>query len=164
VVVVAGGIGLAPLRPVLRHLWSHRDAYDDVVLLYGARKPQELLFVAEHRIWREAGIQVEVTVDHAEASWTGRVGVVTTLVRHGRFDPEEASAFLCGPEVMMRYAAEELGNRGVAPERTWLSMERNMKCAVGFCGHCQLGPDFLCLDGPVFPWPRMRKPMTIREL
>jgi len=164
VVVAAGGIGLAPLRPVLYHLSRHRDRYGRVVLLYGARKPDELLFSGELEAWRQAGIQVEVTVDHADAAWRGHHGVVTALIRHGQFASERAVAFICGPEVMMRYTAAELEQRGVAPGRIYISMERNMKCAVGFCGHCQLGPEFICMDGPVFAWPRMRRLMTIREL
>lgn len=164
IVIAAGGIGLAPLRPVIYHVIANRGDFDDVVLLYGARRPDELLYPAEYDAWRSNGIQVEVTVDHAEQDWKGHVGVVTTLIRHGNFQTDEASAFLCGPEVMMRFTAQELENKGVAPDKTWISMERNMKCAVGFCGHCQLGPEFICLDGPVFEWPRMSKLMMIREL
>jgi NAD(P)H-flavin reductase len=164
VVVAAGGIGLAPLRPALYHVMQNRDQYDDVVLLYGARNPGELLYPGEFDAWRKAGIQVEVTVDNADRAWQGHVGVVTTLIRHGKFDVPEASALICGPEVMMRFTADELVNRGVDPAQVFISMERNMKCAIGFCGHCQLGPEFICIDGPVFDWPRMRRPMLIREL
>lgn len=164
IVIVAGGIGLAPLRPVLYHVLQQRDRYGRVVLLYGARRPDELLFPDECEAWRRAGVQVEVTVDHAGVSWPGHHGVVTTLIRHARFAGETAAAFICGPEVMMRYTAAELEQCGVPAERICVSMERNMKCAVGFCGHCQLGPEFICMDGPVFAWPRMRRLMTIREL
>jgi NAD(P)H-flavin reductase len=164
IVVAAGGIGLAPLRPVLYQVINHRDQYDDVVLLYGARQPDELLFPGEFDSWRKAGIQVEVTVDNADAAWVGRVGVVTTLVRYGKFEHDEASAFICGPEVMMRFTAQELENKGVAPDKLYISMERNMKCAIGFCGHCQLGPEFICMDGAVFVLPRMKRLMMIREL
>lgn len=164
VVVAAGGIGLAPLCPVLEHVMRARDRFDDVVLLYGARTPADRLFVDSYELWRAHRIQVEVTVDHADAGWVGHVGVVTTLIRRARFDAPEASAFLCGPEVMMRFTAQELAQSGVAPERTFASMERNMQCAVGHCGHCQLGPEFVCLDGPVFPWPRLQPLMSVREL
>lgn len=163
VVIVAGGIGLAPLRPVLHHVLSYRDRYDDVVLLVGARRPEELLFPSAYDTWRRAGIHVVVTVDRASADWTGHVGVVPTLVRFGRFDAAEATAFVCGPEVMMRFTARALEERGVSPARIWVSMERNMKCAIGLCGHCQLGPAFICTDGPVFTWPRMRPLMEVRE-
>lgn len=164
IVVAAGGIGLAPLRPVLEHVMRARDRFDDVVLLYGARTPDDRLFVDSYARWREHRIQVEVTVDHADAGWGGHVGVVTTLIRRARSDAPEASAFLCGPEVMMRFTAQELAQSGVASERTFASMERNMQCAVGHCGHCQLGPEFICLDGPVFPWPRLKPLMSVREL
>jgi NAD(P)H-flavin reductase len=164
IVIVAGGIGLAPLRPVLYHVLDNRDAFDDVVVLYGARRPEELLFTNEYEEWRRHEVQLMVTVDHAPEDWAGHVGVVTTLIRYGKFETDEASAFLCGPEVMMLFTARELEQKGVDVERTWLSMERNMKCAVGFCGHCQLGPEFICLDGPVFTWPRMRRLMTVQEL
>ena len=164
IVIAAGGNGLAPLRPVLHHVLNHRDAYRDVVLLYGARTPEDLLFPGAYDAWRAARIQTEVTVDTAGPDSKGRIGVVTTLIRHARFEPAKASAFICGPEVMMRFTAQELENRGVAPQRTFISMERNMKCAIGFCGHCQLGPEFICLDGAVFEWPRMKQLMTIREL
>jgi NAD(P)H-flavin reductase len=133
-------------------------------VLYGARVPQDLLYPREYEVWREGGIQVELTVDHADHGWHAHVGVVTTLIRHARFDPDQATAFLCGPEVMMHFTAEALIQRDVAAHRVFLSMERNMKCAVGLCGHCQLGPEFLCTDGPVFGWPRMRELMAVREL
>lgn len=164
IVLVAGGIGLAPLRPTIYHILSHRDRYGEVVLLYGARKPEELLFSDEFEAWRKAGVQVEITVDNADACWEGRVGVVTTLIRHARFDQGKASAFICGPEVMMRFTAQELENKGVAPDKVYISMERNMKCAIGLCGHCQLGPEFICTDGAVFALPRMKRSMAIREL
>ena len=164
VLVVAGGIGLAPLRPVVYELIRRRDQFDDVVLLYGARRPEELLFLEEIASWRRHGIQVEVTVDHAGPSWPGHMGVVTTLIRLARFDARRATAFLCGPEVMMRFCGQELAQRGVAAERTFVSMERNMKCAVGFCGHCQLGSHLLCVQGPVFAWPEIAPFFDIREL
>lgn len=164
IVLVAGGIGLAPLRPTIYHILNHRDQYGDVVLLYGARKPEELLFSDEFDAWRKADVQVEVTVDNADASWDGRVGVVTTLIRHGKFEPAKTSGFICGPEVMMRFTAQELENKGVSPAKVYISMERNMKCAIGLCGHCQLGPEFICMDGAVFALPRMKRLMTIREL
>jgi NAD(P)H-flavin reductase len=164
VVIAAGGIGIAPLRPVVEQVMAERDSYDDVVVLYGARGSGDLLYPREYDTWREAGIQVQVTVDHADHGWDGHVGVVTTLIRHARFQPRDTVAFLCGPEVMMHFTARELIQREAAPERVFLSMERNMQCAVGFCGHCQLGPEFICLDGPVFDWPRIGALMAVREL
>ncbi len=165
VVVMAGGIGLAPLRPAIYHLLRHRGRYGNVVLLYGARTPRDLLYVRELERWRgRFDLQVEVTVDHAGEGWFGHVGVVTTLLPRAHFDPEETVAFICGPEIMMRFAAKALMNRGMEAERIFLSMERNMKCAIGLCGHCQFGPVFICKDGPVFDFARVARLLTIREL
>lgn len=164
IVFAAGGIGLAPLRPVIERVVDRRDEFDDVVLLYGARAPDQLLYTREFERWQADGVQVEVTVDSADQTWQGHVGVVTTLIRHARFQVQEAAAFLCGPEIMMRFMAQELLGRGVAPERTFLSLERNMKCAIGMCGRCQLGPEFVCRDGPVFDWPRLERLIAIPEL
>jgi NAD(P)H-flavin reductase len=164
-VLMAGGIGLAPLRPALYAALARRERYGRIVVLYGARSPGDLLYVAELRAWRQRfDLEVEVTVDHAIGDWRGHVGVVTELLEYAPFDPGETTAVLCGPEVMMRFSAMELENRGVAPDRVHLSMERNMKCAVGFCGHCQFGADFICKDGPVFRLPRVRPRLTVREL
>lgn len=164
-VLMAGGIGLAPLRPALHAALARRERYGRMVLLYGARSPQDLLYVNELMGWRQRfDLEVEVTVDHAIGDWRGHVGVVTDLLEYAPFDPGEAAAFLCGPEVMMRLSAMELEDRGVASDHIYLSMERNMKCAIGFCGHCQLGSEFVCKDGPVFRLPRIRPLLTLREL
>ena len=151
VLVVAGGIGLAPLRPVLYQLMAHREKYRKIVLLYGARSPEEILYKRELERWRgKFDLEVQVTVDRGSSAWRGNVGVVTPLVARAPFTPSNTIALLCGPEIMMRFAVTELQKRGVSPERTYLSLERNMKCAVGFCGHCQYGAMFVCKDGPVF--------------
>jgi NAD(P)H-flavin reductase len=151
VVIVAGGIGLAPLRPALYHILAHRDQYGQVSLLYGARTPQDLLYQPELHQWRgRFDLQVEVTVDSTTDDWHGHVGVVTTLIPRARFDPRNTVALVCGPEIMMRFTILELRKRDLAPENIFISMERNMKCAIGFCGHCQFGPTFICKDGPVF--------------
>ncbi|HQR40277.1 MAG TPA: FAD/NAD(P)-binding protein [Blastocatellia bacterium] len=165
VVVLAGGIGLAPLRPALFHLMNNRSRYGRVSILYGGRSPETLLFPAEvKRLRSRFDVQVEVTVDAAPPSWRGNVGVVTTLVRRAAFDPENTTAFVCGPEIMMRFALVELGRAGVATDRTFVSMERNMKCAIGFCGHCQYGTEFICKDGPVFAYSKIEHLFRIREL
>ncbi len=166
-VIIAGGIGLAPLRPVVRAVMERRQRYGDVVVLYGGRSPRELLFRPELERWRgrlDVDIDVRVTVDAAGADWRGRVGVVTKLLRRARFAPDEAVAMLCGPEVMNRFAAAALLERGVARDRVWLSTERSMKCAVGHCGHCQLGPVFVCKDGPVFRYDRIERFLAVRRL
>ena len=165
VVVVAGGIGLAPLRPVVHHLLEQRDRHGDVVVLYGGRAPAELLYTDEVARWRARfDVEVGVTVDRGDADWHGRVGVVTTLIPRAGFDPANTVAMVCGPEVMMRFAVLALLERGVAAERIWVSLERSMKCAIGLCGHCQLGPAFMCKDGPVFRWDAVEPLLKVREL
>jgi len=165
VVIVAGGIGLAPLRPVMYKLLSNRDKYGKVILLYGARTPKDIIFHRELKKWRgRFDAEVEVTVDYADAGWHGNVGVVTTLISRVDFDPLNTTAFICGPEIMMRYTVLTLNNRGVPYENIYVSMERNMQCAIGFCGHCQYGPYFICKDGPVFRFDKIRPLFRIREL
>lgn len=165
VVIVAGGIGLAPLRPALYHILSRREKYGKVVLLYGARTPEDILYRQELSQWRaQFDLDVHITVDRATGQWRGNVGVVTTLILRAPFDPLNTMALVCGPEVMMRFTAMELLKRGVETNNVFVSMERNMKCAVGFCGHCQFGPTFVCKDGPVFPYHRVKDLLTIWEL
>ena len=165
VVLVAGGIGLAPLRPALYHLFAHRERYGRITLLFGARTPQDILFTREIELWRgRFDATVEVVVDRAAPGWHGFVGVVTSLVPRAPFDPHHALAFVCGPEIMMRFAVQELGARGVSPARVYVSLERNMKCAVGLCGHCQLGPTFICKEGPVYRYDAVAGLLGIREV
>jgi len=165
VVFVAGGIGLAPLRPAILELVAERDQYDRVVLLYGARTPEDILFGDDLFRWaKQNGIVVEVTVDNGQHAWRGRVGLVTQLVARAGFDAWHSLALVCGPEVMMRYSAQALADRGVAPEKIRLSMERNMKCGVGLCGHCQYRELFLCVDGPVLPYDRLSPLLARSEL
>lgn len=165
VVIVTGGIGLAPLRPSIYEIASHRADYHNVSLLYGARSPQDLLYTSELDTWREsARIEVQVTVDTAAPGWQGKVGVVTKLIPKAEFDPQHTIAMICGPEIMMRFTIMELKNRGLVDEQIYVSMERNMKCAAGLCGHCQFGPYFICKDGPVFRYDKVADLMKIREL
>ncbi len=164
VLLLAGGIGLPPLRPVLYRLLRRRGR-NRLVLLYGARTPADLLYTRELERWqRDGAIEVHVIVDRGEPSWRGRVGVITDLLRSCEFDPANAIAMTCGPEVMMRAAARALIARGIAARDIHLSMERNMKCAIGMCGHCQFGPSFVCKDGPVLPFERVAPMLGIREL
>jgi NAD(P)H-flavin reductase len=146
VLVVAGGIGLAPLRPVVTAALRRPGR---LTVLIGARTPGDLLYVDEYDAWRAAGAQVLSTVDRADGDWTGRVGVVTTLLEAATFAPEQTQAYVCGPEVMMRLSARALVERGVAAANVAVSMERNMRCGIALCGHCQLGPLLVCRDGPV---------------
>lgn len=165
VAVIAGGIGLAPLRPAVQAILERRERFGRVFLLYGARSPGELLYRKELGLWRSRlDLEVGVTVDRSERGWRGRVGVVTTLLQGAALDPSRTTVFLCGPEVMLRFAAQELEHLSLDPSRVFVSMERNMKCAVGFCGHCQYGPDFICKDGPVLPYARVRDRLALREL
>lgn len=151
VVIVAGGIGLAPLRPFIEHCLAIRDTLGSLRVFYGARTPSDLLFTDELAAWRERDdIEIEVTVDRSDAAWTGPVGVVTQLFDRERLDANHSTAFICGPEKMMSAASLGLAGCGLMPERVFLSMERHMECGIGLCGHCQLGPYFICKDGPVF--------------
>lgn len=164
-VLVAGGIGLAPLRPAVLDVLSRRGAFGSVSVLVGARTPGDLLFRDDLEQWRgRFDLDVDVTVDVADPDWRGRVGVVTTLLPRAAFDPERTSAFVCGPEIMMTYAARALLDRGVPRERIWVSMERNMHCGLGHCGHCQLGPYLICRDGPVFRLDAVERFAEVREL
>ncbi len=165
VLIVAGGIGLAPLRPAIYSILRHRGDYNRLVILYGSRSPRDLLYKKEFAAWSLLpDTQALCTVDYGGVTWRGHVGVVTTLFRLVRMQPKETVAMLCGPEIMMRYAARELEARGLPPEQIHLSMERNMKCGAGFCGHCQMGPYFVCKHGPVFTYPQIKPYLDLYEL
>jgi NAD(P)H-flavin reductase len=165
VVFVAGGLGLAPLRPAVHHVLANRRRFGRVVILFGTRNPKEMLFRRELEQWRRRlDVQVEVTVDRADADWHGHVGVVPAMIRRVAFDPHDAVALVCGPEVMMRFTVNALHEAGVLSERIYLSMERNMKCAVGLCGHCQFGPAFVCKDGPVMRFDKIAGIFAVREI
>ena len=165
IVLLAGGIGLAPLRSAMYQIIAERERYGRVCLLYGARTPEDILYRRECARWRaHFDLEVSITVDRATGLWRGSVGVVTRLIPRAPFDPANTMAFICGPEVMMRYSAAELVKQGVAAEHIFLSMERNMKCAVGLCGHCQYGPHFVCKDGPIFAYSTIRALLTTREI
>jgi NAD(P)H-flavin reductase len=165
VVIIAGGVGLPPLRPVLYHLLAHRDQVGRIEVVYGARSPSDLVYYPELQRWRSRpDLRFQVTVDAAGREWYGDVGLVTQRIPDMRFDPARSVAFLCGPEIMMRLSAEALEARGIPANRIFLSMERNMKCAIAQCGHCQFGPDFVCRDGPVFPYQHLRPYLRLREV
>ena len=164
VVVVAGGIGLAPLRGAVWTVAGRIGAGGGrLFVAVGARLPDQVVFGDDLIAWREAGAEVALTVDAAAPGWVGPVGLVTTLLPKMAFDPARTVAMVCGPEVMMRFVARELLDRGVDPGRIRVSLERNMQCGVGLCGHCQLGPLLVCRDGPVLPYRRVAKLMTERE-
>jgi NAD(P)H-flavin reductase len=165
ILIVAGGLGIAPLRPVIYDILNHRELYGRVEIIYGARTPADLLYRDEIQAWRHrTDMRLQVTVDSADRSWYGDVGIVTTRLPDTRFDPSKAVVYLCGPEIMMRLTAQALEMRGVPDASIWLSVERNMKCAIAQCGHCQYGPYFVCRDGPVFSYDKVRPLMTIKEV
>jgi len=164
-VVVGGGVGLPPLRPIVYHALRHRADYERVVVLYGGRTPDDLLFRKELDRWRvKLDGNVDITVDAAGSDWAGKVGVVTKLIPNASFDPETAVCYVVGPEIMMLFTARALLARGVAPDRIWISMERTMRCGCGLCGHCQLGPTLICRDGPVYRWDELSPLLEVREL
>jgi anaerobic sulfite reductase subunit B len=162
--LVAGGIGLAPLRSALLAALADRQRYRRVVVLIGARSPAELVFGGEIDAWRGSGAEVMVTVDRADASWHGNVGVVTQLISRAQLDPPNTTALICGPEVMMRLTARSLLATGMSADNIRLSLERNMQCGVAECGHCQLGPLLLCRDGPVVSYQVAEPLLATREL
>lgn len=165
IVIVAGGIGLAPLRSVMYRLIARREQYGKVALLYGARTPPDLLYRHELERWRaRLDLDVYITVDRADSSWHGSVGVVPQLIRRASFDPQNTLALVCGPEIMMRFTVAELEKHSVTADQVYISMERNMKCAVGLCGHCQYGPHFVCKDGPVFPYSHVQHLLVKAEI
>ncbi|MEZ0090920.1 FAD/NAD(P)-binding protein [Streptacidiphilus sp. EB129] len=161
--VLAGGLGLSPLRPVVVQALSQPGVYGWLTVLAGARSPQDLVHRADLTQWRALG-EARITVDRPGPGWTGPVGLVTDLLRHAVFRPERTTAFVCGPEPMMRASADALLRRGVAPERIRLSLERNMRCATAWCGHCQLGQVIVCRDGPVFTWKQASELLGVAEL
>jgi NAD(P)H-flavin reductase len=165
VVLVAGGIGLPPLRPLIYRLLDERRQYGRLNLLYGARSPDTRLYTSQYESWSDRGLTVQATVDRSQPGYQGNVGVVPLLLERLRtFDPRTAVLFICGPEVMMRYAARAAFERGMSPSQIWVSTERNMQCAIGLCGHCQLGPAFICKDGPVFRYDRIAPYLKVEGL
>lgn len=167
VLIIAGGIGLAPLRPAILQVLAHRGDYGRLIVLYGTRTPADMLFRRELESWRgRLDVEVLVTVDRADTSWRGNIGVVPGLLAQVAklFDPASSIAMICGPEIMMRFTVRELQTRGLSDERIYLSLERNMKCALGLCGHCQYQQYFICKDGPVFPYDRVASLLEVREI
>jgi NAD(P)H-flavin reductase len=164
-VIMAGGLGLAPLRPAILQALARRGDHRSVTVLYGARTPADILYPGELEAWRARGdARVEVTVDRAGAGFSGHVGVVPALLAAIDLDPANAVAMICGPEIMMRFSARALFARGVPKERVYVSMERNMKCGAGLCGHCQFGPTFVCKDGPVYRFDSIERIFYLREI
>lgn len=157
VLVVTGGLGCAPSVSIIHHILANREHYGHLSILQGVRHTDDLIWRAQYEAWAALpGVRVLLAADVAAPGWEGHVGLVTALFEHLELRPQHTIAMLCGPEMMMRAAAEGLHNRGLPPAAIYLSMERNMQCAVGHCGHCQVGGSFVCRDGPVFAWPELR--------
>ncbi|MBU3749937.1 MAG: oxidoreductase [Mycobacterium sp.] len=164
-VIVAGGVGLAPLRPVVLEALSGRERYGRVVVVVGVRKAGEFLFGAELAAWqRHPGLELHQTIDVAIHGWLGETGFVTEPLRRLTLQPDRTTAFVCGPELMMQHSAQALLAKGVAARDIRVSLERNMQCGVGWCGHCQLGPLLLCRDGPVVAYDAARPLLEVEEL
>lgn len=164
VLVIAGGVGLAPLRSALYQLAAQKKPRQKITVLYGTRTPEDIVYRKDMEQWKQQGIDIEVTVDHADEHWPGHVGVVTTLIGKNLPDPERSLVCICGPEIMMKYAILELMHAKINENNIYLAMERNMQCAVGFCGHCQYGPYFICKDGPIFSYSKLKYWLAIKEL
>ncbi|MFO0811910.1 MAG: FAD/NAD(P)-binding protein [Gemmatales bacterium] len=165
IVLAAGGIGLPPLRPVIHAVLQDSGRFGKLTVLHGARSPAGLVFTDEYDDWRKRGVQVEVIVDRADMTWHGQVGVITQLLdRLALVRPAETVVMTCGPEIMMHFVARAALSRGIPENQVWLSLERHMNCAIGHCGHCQLGPAFVCKDGPVFRYDRIKSLMVVEGL
>jgi NAD(P)H-flavin reductase len=164
VVLIAGGLGLAPLRPVILKALSDQRCRNRIILIYGARSPDLILYKEELAQWVQRGLELHVTVDYIDETWDGDVGVVTALIPYADINVNNSVVFICGPEVMMRFCASALMDIGISVKRIWLSLERNMKCAIGHCGHCQFGSYFICKNGPIFRFDEIQSNLLIKEL
>ena len=164
VVVACGGLGIAPLRSVIYHFVQNRQRFGRIALIYGARTPADLVYEREFREWQDADVEMIVTVDRESPGWNGVVGVVPGQIDELDADFDDAVALVCGPEIMMRYSIREFLERGTPPDQIHVSMERNMSCGIGFCGHCQIGPVLLCRDGPVLCYNSIRPLLNLEDL
>lgn len=165
VLVVTGGLGCAPVTGAIEYMFRRRANYGRIVVLHGVKKPSDMVHRERFEAWRrEADTQVLLTTDQPDRTWKDRFGVVTELFSEVEIDPRRTIVFMCGPEVMIRYAVRILVERGVSMDRVFVSLERNMKCAIGLCGHCQFGPEFVCKDGPIFPFSRIARFFGVRGL
>ena len=155
---VAGGIGLVPLRSMIKYSLEHRDAFGRIIILFGARSPQERLFTDELAAWsKRSDIEFLETVDRSAAGWKGNVGVITTLFKKITIEPRKTAVMIVGPPVMYKYALLEVKEKEVPRNNIWLSLERRMKCGLGKCGHCQINNYYVCQEGPVFAYPQIEE-------
>ncbi len=161
--VATGGIGLPPLRPAIYEIINNRQKYGKVTLLYGARTVDQLMYTNEYDAWKQAGVDVQLCVDRGDQSWSGRVGVVPMWFYNFRIDARNTAILTCGPEIMIRFVIFEALARRISPANVFVSLERNMKCGQGSCGHCQIGPYFICKDGPVFRFDALQPFFNVEE-
>ena len=164
VVVVGGGLGLASQRAAISEFARCRDRYASVTILHGAKTPADLFYTSEYAAWSAAGIDVRPTVDVADPAWDGRVGLVTTMFSDLEIDPQQSGVLCCGPDPMMAAVARAAAAVGIPPESIFVSLERNMACAVRHCGLCQFGPTFVCQDGPVFRYDKIARFLAVPQL
>lgn len=165
IIIMAGGVGFAPIRPLIEEIIANRMDFNNVNILYGTRDPGMIIFHQDIiSLQADSSLNFLITVDHSFTNWHGNVGVVTNLIDQADFDPDNTVSYLCGPEIMMRYGAYSIINAGIPSDQIFLSMERNMKCGIGHCGHCQYGSFFVCMDGPVFSYPQIESYFKTPEL
>jgi NAD(P)H-flavin reductase len=158
VVIVTGGVGCAPVVSVINYIFRRRESYGALKILHGIKTPKDLLYRERFRAWgRHPDTEVYLTADRPDRQWKFSVGFVTNLFSQVQIDIPKSIVMICGPELMMHLAVRDLFSRGMAEDRIYLSLERNMKCAVGYCGHCQFGPAFICKDGPVLRYDRIKQ-------
>jgi len=164
ILFVGGGIGLFPLRPQIQEVCRARDRFASITVLYGARTPRDLVYRDELEQWRhQEGMVCLLTVDVGEDGWTGRVGVVGSLLPEVRFDVSRGVAFVCGPPIMIRFVTQDLLNMGFAEDAIITTLERHMRCGIGKCNHCMIGDKWVCKDGPVFTYRQMKAMMEFEE-
>ena len=157
VLIVAGGIGLVPLRSLINYILDDRDSFARLIVLFGARTPSEQLFLDELTVWRQSkDIEYLETVDREDENWKGHAGVITTLFPLITLAPEKTHAVIVGPPVMYKFVITECMKKGIPDDQIILSLERRMKCGVGKCGHCQIGDVYVCQEGPVFSYAQLR--------
>lgn len=157
VLIVAGGIGLVPVRPLIHHIMCNRFDYGRFILLYGMKRPEEMLFRDEVAVWQESdAVELELTIDRPHPDWAGNVGVITTLFPGLDLEPGRTRVVIVGPPIMFRFVLMECHNKGIADHHVILSLERQMKCGVGKCGHCQMNGKYVCQDGPVFSYSELK--------
>jgi len=161
--IATGGIGLPPLRPAIYQILHNREKFGKVTLLYGARTPDQLMYTSEYDTWKNAGIDIQLTVDRGDQAWKGSVGVVPMWFYQFRLDARKTAVLTCGPEIMIRFVIYEALARRIPLESIHVSLERNMKCGQGACGHCQIGPYFICKDGPVFRFDVLQPFFNVEE-